>query len=308
MTIHDAAATAALLPYSALAGTIARVLGLAALGQAHAPERTHMALPGGGTLLLMPAHGPELAIAKLITVHGENPGRNLPAIQGEVVVMDAFTGRRLGVLDGATVTARRTAALSLLAARTLAPNPSGPLLVIGAGAQARAHVEAFVEGLGVEEVAVFSRTAASAERLAAHARALGLRAMAVADAAEVMDACPLVVTATTSTCPVLPPRLRSDAFLAAVGAFTPAMCELPPKLVQSAVALYCDTLDTARTEAGDYLQAGVDWNAVTPLSLALGRPRPSRGPIVFKSVGHALFDLAAGMLAAEGMAGGERGP
>lgn len=319
MTIHDAAATASLLPYPALADTIARVLGLAALGEARAPQRQHMELPGGGTLLLMPAQGAELAVVKLVTVHPHNPGQGLPAIQGEVVVMETATGRRLGVLDGATLTARRTAALSLLAARHLAPNPSGPLLVFGAGAQARAHVEAFAEGLGVREVAIVARSAKSAQRLADHARSLGLRAKALGGAQDdvmddiqagaalddLMDACPLVVTATTSTCPVLPPRLRSDAFLAAVGAFTPAMCELPPALVRSAAALYCDTLDGARAEAGDYLQAGVDWRNVTPLSLALGRPRAAHGPIVFKSVGHALFDLAAGMLAAEGMAEGK---
>jgi len=297
MINHDAAATAALLPYSALADEIARVLGLAALGETRAPERMHMELPGGGKLLLMPAHGPELAITKVITVHPENPSHGLPAIQGEVTVMRTATGERLGVLDGAMVTARRTAALSLLAARTLAPNPSGPLLIVGAGAQARAHVEAFAEGFGIKEVAVFSRTTASAERLAAHARSLGLKAGAVADPGEVMDACPLVVTATTSTCPVLPARLRDDAFLAAVGAFTPAMCELPPELVRSAAALYCDTREAARTEAGDFLQAKVDWKRVTPLAKALGKPRPKKGPIVFKSVGHALFDLAAGMLA-----------
>src|SRR3712207_8571664 len=47
------------------------------------------------------------------------------------------------------VTARRTAALSMLAARELAPRPEGPLLVVGAGTQGRAHLEAFHEGLGV---------------------------------------------------------------------------------------------------------------------------------------------------------------
>jgi 1-piperideine-2-carboxylate/1-pyrroline-2-carboxylate reductase [NAD(P)H] len=42
--------------------------------------------------------------------------------------MEARTGTRLGILDGAAVTAKRTAAPSLLAARTLALHPEGPLL------------------------------------------------------------------------------------------------------------------------------------------------------------------------------------
>jgi ornithine cyclodeaminase len=77
--------------------------------------------------------------------------------------MEASTGARLGLLDGATVTARRTAALSLLAARELAPRPEGPLLIVGAGAQGRSHLEAFREGLGVSKVFVASRTPAGAE-------------------------------------------------------------------------------------------------------------------------------------------------
>src|SRR5919201_1294269 len=116
--------------------------------------------------------------------------------------------RRLFVLDGAVVTARRTAALSLLAARLLAPDPSGPLLVVGAGVQARAHLEAFAEGLGVREAYVVSRTPAHAERLAEHARGLGVNARAVREAgvgaqliAPLLNRVTLVVTATTSRDP-----------------------------------------------------------------------------------------------------------
>ena len=63
-------------------------------------------------------------MTKLVTVHPENARSGLPTIQGEVVVMEAGTGMRLGILDGSVVTARRTAALSLLAARELALDPT----------------------------------------------------------------------------------------------------------------------------------------------------------------------------------------
>lgn len=71
----------------------------------------------------MPAMDEDLTITKLVTVHRSNAERDLPTIQGEVVVIRTETGGRLGILDGATVTARRTAALSLLAAKELAPRP-----------------------------------------------------------------------------------------------------------------------------------------------------------------------------------------
>ncbi|WP_296225903.1 delta(1)-pyrroline-2-carboxylate reductase family protein [Ralstonia sp. UBA689] len=321
----DAAATAARLPYAALADAIAQVLRDARAGRAQAPARLVMPVPGPGSLLLMPAANADIAITKMITVHPHNPARGLPAIHGEVVVMDAATGVRRLLLDGPTVTAHRTAAVSLLAARLLAPEPSGDLLLIGAGAQAKAHLEAFRFGLGTRRVTIIARTAGSAEALAAHARKLGLDATALAggDAAGVAEAArtvlpqtPLVVTATPSALPVLPDLAepghpagyawRPQHFIAAVGAFRPDMAELPPRLcVQAAAAdrLYADTLVDLEVEAGDLLQAGVPWSRVRPLQQcvdatpdALMKAVPVL-PVVFKSVGSALWDLAACVLA-----------
>ena len=69
---------------------------------------------------------------------------------------------------------------------------------MGAGVQGRSHLEAMVEGLGVREVYVTSRTHARAEELAEYARQMGAKAQAVADPASVIDRCMLLVTATTS--------------------------------------------------------------------------------------------------------------
>src|SRR5206468_10029877 len=132
-------------------------------------------------LFLMPAAADQLVITKLVTIHTGNSAQGLPVVQADVVVMEAQTGRRLLTLDGNVVTARRTAALSLLAARLLAPAPHGPLLVVGAGVQGHSHVEAMIEGLGMREVYVASRTQAHAESLAEYARQLGAKAQAVPD-------------------------------------------------------------------------------------------------------------------------------
>ena len=143
-----------------------------------------------------------------------------------VVVFDVLSGERRLILDGPTVTARRTAAVSLLAAQHLAPEPAGPLLIVGAGAQGRSHLEAFVQVLGVREVMSASRSPASAEALAEHARALGAHASVVKDPNAALLHCPLVVTCTPANAVVLHAMPRADAFIAAVGAFTPAMVEL----------------------------------------------------------------------------------
>jgi ornithine cyclodeaminase len=304
----DAAQTARALPFPALADALAEILILKRRGRVLAPPRLHLPLQGG-VLLVMPATDHRLLMVKRITVHPGNPGRGLPAIQGEVAVADAATGRPLLELHGPTVTARRTAALSLLAARLLAPHPAGELLVVGAGVQAESHALAFHQGMGVRTCFVFSRTAAKARALAGRLGEAGLAARAVerGEAAEILAGSPFVVTATTAVEPVLPDGIPGDAFVAAVGSFSPLAAEIPPGVVRRA-RVWVDDLESARQEAGDLIRAGVDWKTVTPLedvaSGATPRPSPGGGPVLFKSVGHALFDLAAARLAMSSLSAG----
>ncbi|CAN5729952.1 delta(1)-pyrroline-2-carboxylate reductase family protein [soil metagenome] len=296
MEILDAKQTADRLGYAELANSIREVMVRRRSGELEAPPRLTPGLPEGGTLLVMPAADEEIALTKLVTVHPENSKRNLPTIQGEVVVMDARTGVRLGILEGGTVTARRTAALSLLAAQTLAKMPDGPLLIVGAGTQATAHLEAFREGLGVSKVFIVSRTDSRAEALADYARPLGMEAAVAGEVEDVLDEVSLIVTATTSHEPVLPEEIPPDKFVAAVGAFNPEMAELPSALLsESTVAV--DTLEGVKEEAGDLIQAekagAFNWDRAVQLEDALQWTSLPDGPIVFKSVGDALWDLAA---------------
>jgi 1-piperideine-2-carboxylate/1-pyrroline-2-carboxylate reductase [NAD(P)H] len=288
--------TAARLPYADLADAIRGMALKRTSGEVEAPARMALPLPEGGVLLVMPAADEDIAITKLVTVHPENSGCGLPTIQGEVVVMEAATGRRFGILDGSVVTARRTAALSLLAARELAPHRGGPLLIVGAGAQGRAHLEAFREGLGVSRVFITSRTAEHAESLGEYAEDLGMEARVVEGPEVALDEARLVVTATTSREPVLPEEVPEGIFVAAIGSFEPEAAELPAGLISRSTVVV-DTLEGAREEAGDLIRAetagAFSWDNVTPLDDALRTSERPGGTVVFKSVGHALWDLAA---------------
>jgi ornithine cyclodeaminase len=298
----DAARTAAALPWGPLVDAIEATLHDHAAGRAHLPERMVLPIAPGASLFVMPAwlnaDAGDVAITKLISFVGDNPSRGLPAIQGDMWVLRASTGERLALCDGPAVTARRTAAVSALAARRLAPLPSGPLLVIGAGTQGRAHAEAFAELLGVRELWVHSRSAASADALVAHAAAMGLSAHRVVDLDAALARCPLVVTATTAQQVCLAGPVRADAFIAAVGSFKPEMIELAADLVRSAT-IVIDT-DAARHEAGDLIQAGVAMSALRTLERVVTGHAEQRAlaPVLFKSCGSALWDLAAGRLLA----------
>ena len=298
----DAVQTARLLPYLSLAREIELVL---FDGTVQVPDRMVQALPGGGSLFVMPALDARIAITKLITFTPANAGTGRATIQGDVLVFDITTGERGFVLDGPTVTARRTAAVSLLAAQRLAPNPDGPLLIVGAGAQGRSHLEAFAQGLGVREVMIASGSTVSAQTLVAHAQSLGLRACVVGDPNKVLADCPLVVTCTPANSVVLHAALRADAFLAAVGSFTPAMHELSADLCRDIAQRGKVVLDTegARHEAGDLLRAGLDLTRLSLLRDALRAPGgKASGPLLFKSCGWAGWDLAAARTAASRLA------
>ncbi|MCE3270389.1 MAG: ornithine cyclodeaminase-like protein [Ramlibacter sp.] len=287
----DAPATAARLPYAELVRELIAVLHDSV---ARVPPRLVQALPGGSSLFVMPAFDASVAITKLITFTPRNVGTKTPTIQGDVVVFDVETGQRRLVLDGPTITARRTAAVSLLAAQWLAPNTSGPLLVVGAGAQGRAHLEAFAQW-GVQEVLIHSRSEASAHVLASFAREIGLHAEVVFDADAALARCPLVVTCTPANGVVLRALPRADAFIAAVGAFTPTMIELDPVVTQHVARtgrIVVDTRD-ADHEAGDLLQAGVDVSALSSLRDIDPAAARATGPVLFKSCGWAGWDLAA---------------
>lgn len=190
--------------------------------------------------------------------------------------------------------------MSLLAARRLAANPQAPLLIIGAGVQGSAHLHAFAAGLGTREVWIHSRSASSARWLIEQAQALGLQARQVDDLAKAVRHCPLIVTCTPAQAVVLSEAPRPDAFVCAVGAFTPQMVELAPQLCQQFLQqgqIVVDTEDASH-EAGDLLQAGMDVQALPTLATVVQQNRPrSTGPVLFKSCGWGGWDLAATRLA-----------
>ncbi|WP_421954516.1 delta(1)-pyrroline-2-carboxylate reductase family protein [Polaromonas sp.] len=289
--------TAARLPWRALVDEIARLL---RDGSVEVPPRLVQALPGGGSLFVMPALDSRVAITKLITFTPANAGTGRPAIQGDVVVFDVATGQRQLVLDGPTVTARRTAAVSAFAAQRLAPDTQGPLLVVGAGVQGKAHLEAFAEVLNTREVVIASRGAASAQALALHAQSLGVQARVVQDANAAIADCSLTVTCTPASGVVLDALPRKDAFISAVGAFTPQMVELSPGLCQHFAAqgtVFVDTAD-ALHEAGDLLQAGLDVSRFATLADVVRQDiKKPAGLVLFKSCGWAGWDLAAARVA-----------
>jgi 1-piperideine-2-carboxylate/1-pyrroline-2-carboxylate reductase [NAD(P)H] len=291
LSTYDAAATAELLDFAALVDALAIAAREHAAGQIHSPVRVGVPLKDGGVVLSMPASAPDIAIHKLVSVSPANAKRNIPTIFGTVTVCDGESGRPEFILDGPTVTGRRTAALSMLGVKVLHPAVPKSFLVIGTGQQARYHALAIGRLYPSAEIRV-QGIDASAEK--AFCEQMARERVAVAAAGgTVPDGVDTVITVTTSKTPVYTERARRDRLVIGVGAFTPDAAEIHADTVRES-AVFVDDVDATRAEAGDLLQAGIDWPAVRPLSSALAEGAPNGAkPVLLKTVGSGAWDLAA---------------
>lgn len=290
----DAAQTAAAIPYPALVDALRLALTQAADGVIACPNRQVVPLQQGAVLLSMVATAPDIAVHKLISVVPGNPARGLPTIAGQVSVIDATTGAIRVTLDGATVTGRRTAALSMLGIATLLGRAPRHAVLVGTGTQAVHHAQALAALYPQARIGIASRERAGAQRfIDAHAGA----SMELADLAQLPEDVDVVITCTTSRQPVYLHAARAGRLLIAVGAFKPDAAEIAPATVRAS-RIFVDDPVGAEHEAGDLLLADVDWSRVHGLAHALPlAPMADAEPVLFKTVGCAAWDLAAARVA-----------
>jgi ornithine cyclodeaminase len=261
-----------------------------------APLRSHLETPAG-TLLQMPAFGDAGVGVKLVTLTPANPERGLPFINAVYVLFDPDTQAPEAIVDGAALTALRTAAVSGLATRHLADAGARRLGIFGAGVQARSHLEAMLAVRAIAHVTVVSRTRGRAEALVEVARGLGVDA-AVGEANDVARA-DIVCTCTTSDVPLFDGGLLAPgAHVNAVGSYQPTARELDT-VAMARARVVVETRDAAFAEAGE-LCISIGEGAFGPDHVVADLAQVVRGAevrtspddvTVFKSVGLAFEDL-----------------
>ena len=228
MRTLDAAAVRAATPWPELIAAIAAAL---AEDIVTAPERhVHpVGLPDGGTgsLLLMPAwEDGEVIGVKAVTYFPSNAGTDVPTVNAAFLAFDGRTGQVRAVLDGDELTARRTAAISALAANRLARTDAEHLLVVGTGAlspnMARAHAAVRL----ITSIKVWGRRPEAAAAVAETLRAEGLPAEASVDLDASVQQADIVSCVTGATEPLVQGELLAPgAHLDLVGSFRPDMRE-----------------------------------------------------------------------------------
>jgi ornithine cyclodeaminase/alanine dehydrogenase-like protein (mu-crystallin family) len=265
------------------------------------------------TLLLMPAWTDFKAAGagadghigvKIVTVSPDNNDIAKPAVVGLYLLLDGVTGEPQALMDGPRLTQWRTACASALAASYLARENASKLLVIGAGAQCKFLARAHAAVRPIKQIRVWNRTLANAETLAASLRGEGFEATAVSDLDAELGWADIITAGTISTTPLVKgAKLKPGCHVDLVGGFTPSMREADDDAISMA-RVYVDTRAGATKEAGDIVQpiaAGVlkADDIVADLHELARDQKPARQSAdeitLFKSVGAALEDLAAGI-------------
>jgi ornithine cyclodeaminase len=295
------------LPMADCVETMAGVFRDLADGRAVQPVRQVIGVPGGaGSLYVMPGfvgRSDDGALAvKLVSLFPGNAVHGLESHQGVVVLFDTNTGAVLAMIEAASLTAIRTAAVSALATRLLALPDASELALLGSGVQAWSHLEAMLAVRPIRRVRVWSRTAEHATSFARRAAdRFGVPVEACADAGQAVRNATILCTVTGAGEPITRSEWIADGtHINAVGASTPTTREIDSATVARS-RLVVDSMESALAEAGDILipmsEGLVREQSLTPLAdVVTGRAEPRRSAsdvTMFESLGLAVEDAAA---------------
>ncbi len=170
-----------------------------ARGDAEMPPKIGVHPRPGALLHAMPAwlRDGDLVGLKWVAAFPGNRAANLPAINGLVVLNDPETGVPTWIMDAGRITAVRTAAVSGVALRLFRPAQVERVAIVGAGIQARSHLEVLGALLPNVPLVICDRHPERAEAVAREARASGLPAQAAADPREAAAGASIVITVAT---------------------------------------------------------------------------------------------------------------
>lgn len=316
MLILNAAAVRTALPMPLAIEAMKQAFAAFSDGKAIVPPRIHLPVARyAGISLIMPSFvdgdtPAEQALAtKIVSLFDGNQARGLARIQAAVVVFEPDTGRPVALLDGAMLTAIRTAAASGAATDLLARCDSRTLALFGTGVQARTHVFAMCAVRPIERIFVVGRTPANVAALIdwfGERRTIQAEFIAATSAQQALRDADIVCCTTTSITPIFDDAdLKPGVHINAVGSYTPQACEVPPETVCRALVVV-DSRHAAWEEAGDLIQPLnadlIDREHIHAElgELVLGRKTgrmDDRQVTFFKSVGLAVQDAVAAKVA-----------
>ena len=232
------------------------------------------------------------------------------AMYFHVLLYNAETAEPLALIEANHLGQIRTGAASGAATALLAPPEVNKVALIGSGFQAWTQLEAVLAVRKPRQISVFSRKNENRRIFADKAsQAFGVETTAASTAEECVRGAQIVITATYAKDPILESEwVEAGAHVNASGSNQATRREIPTELVRRAALIVVDSLEQARTEAGDLLLAvpESEWGSLPLMELsaiasAAQFTRPP-GITIFESLGLGVEDVAAAALVYEKLA------
>jgi ornithine cyclodeaminase len=295
-----------LLPMTECIELMRRTMIAVAEGRVVLPLRSILSMPEDrGHFGVMPGYlaDPECFGIKLLSLIPRNKPPQYSSHLGLVLLFEPEHGLPVALLDAAEITAIRTAAASGLATRLLARPDAGDLVILGAGEQARSHLEAMLAVRALRRIRIWARDRAKAKVFAEEQGAR--HKVRIESAASVHDAvtgADLICTTTAARTPILKGEwLAPGVHLNVVGSSRSSAAEIDTPAVVMA-RFFVDRRDSTVHEGGEYL-AALKSGAIRPEHIlaeigevANGSKSGRVSPLdvtLYKSLGIAPQDLAS---------------
>jgi len=257
------------------------------------------ALPDGRYAMstLAVADEPPYLALKSLLLNPANPSIGEPLMNSIVMLQDSQTGRPVALLDGNWITAERTVALSLVAARRMAKPDSQVICFIGCGLQARSHLRAMAANFPLREVRAFGRGKPNIDQLRKIAADLDLTFHIASSAQDATRGADIIISSITrrpDTKPFIDARdVEPRAFATLVDLGHPW---LPPNL-EHFDRIIIDDKEQEAAMKDPMVQREFVSGDLTDLVLERVDATGTSGPTAFVFRGYALGDFALATLA-----------
>jgi ornithine cyclodeaminase len=250
-----------------------------------------------GVIELMPTSDGEAYGFKYVNGHPKNTREGLQTVTAFGLLADVHTGYPVLLTEMTILTAIRTAAMSALAARYLAPDNARVMAMIGNGAQSEFQCLAFHALCGVDTVRLYDSDPAATAKAARNLADTGLTVVPCTSPEQAIEGAQIITTCTADKqyATILTDNMvGAGVHINAIGGDCPGKTELAPAILHRA-DIFVEYPEQTRIE-GEIQQLAPD-HPVTELWQVMTGAAPGRTSdrqiTLFDSVGFAIEDFSA---------------
>ncbi len=255
--------------------------------------------------LCMPAYSNNLNEigVKIATIYPRNNKSNLPIIHAQIILFDSNNGSVKAIIDGQTITALKTGAMTGLATDLCAPPTAQSVAIIGSGTQARSQLSGVICVRNIKQVFLYSRNTVTVQKFSEeiihnHKNIKEVYICSNAHEATILADIICLATSKSDAIPIINDGdVKENVHINSIGGTSNEACEFDPHMLgDQEVFIVVDDKKSALKEAGEIRFALknniIDKKNINEIKSLISKNYNYQYKLsIFKSVGNAIQDL-----------------